>query len=107
MMTATLRVTREGPVTVAVSTDGGSPALARWLRDRIAATLPPGTATVALLLEEARVALRAGGRSLESIDWPVVLDEQVVPLVGAGRIDEARALLADLGRPPGDRPATG
>jgi precorrin-2 dehydrogenase / sirohydrochlorin ferrochelatase len=100
-------VHREGPVTVAVSTGGGSPALARWLRDRIAASLPPGTATVALLVEEARVALRAAGRSPESVDWPAVLDQHVVPLVGAGKIAEARALLLDLGGPAGGQPAVG
>jgi siroheme synthase-like protein len=97
---------REGSVTVAVSTGGASPALARWLRDRIAASLPPETATLAELLGEARLALRDAGRPAGSVDWAVVLDEQVVPLVEAGRVAEARSLLlglGDQGRPPPPR----
>jgi siroheme synthase-like protein len=96
-------VHREGPVTVAVSTGGASPALARWLRDRIAASLPAGTDTLALLLDEARVALANAGRPTDALDWTAVL-QTIVPLVEAGRVDEARALLSeagDLGLPPG------
>jgi precorrin-2 dehydrogenase/sirohydrochlorin ferrochelatase len=85
-------VLRRGPVTVAVSTGGSSPALARWLRDRIAASLPPGIDTVAALVDEARRHLRDSGRPTDSVEWPGLLD-RVVPLVDAGRIDEARDLL--------------
>jgi precorrin-2 dehydrogenase/sirohydrochlorin ferrochelatase len=86
-------VHREGPVTVAVSTAGASPALARWLVDRLATSLPANVATVAELLDEARSALMAAGRATGSVDWQAVLSESVVPLVEAGRIDEARAVL--------------
>jgi precorrin-2 dehydrogenase / sirohydrochlorin ferrochelatase len=85
-------VIRLGTVTVAVSTGGSSPALARWLRDRIAASLPPGIDTVATLIDEARRDMRAAGRSTGSVAWSGLLD-RVVPLVVAGRIDEARDLL--------------
>ncbi len=47
-------VHREGPVSVAVSTGGRSPALAVWLRTRLAAALGPDTATLAELASEAR-----------------------------------------------------
>ena len=95
-------VHREGRVTVAVSTGGASPALARWLRDRIAASLPPGTDTLALLCGEARLALATAGRPTDGFDWAAVI-EAMAPLVEAGRVDEARALLAeacDIGLPP-------
>ena len=88
-------VHRDGPVTVAVSTGGSSPALARWLLRRATDALPSRMATIASLLEEVRQALRATGRATDSIDWPAVLD-QVVPLAEAGRIDEARAILDRL-----------
>jgi len=87
-------VHRDGPVSVAVSTGGASPALATWLRRRAADALGPDLGTLATLLEEARAAVRAGGRSTESIDWQAVLDGAVPALVAEGRLDEARALLA-------------
>ncbi len=91
-------VIRRGPVTVAVSTGGASPALARWLRDRIADRLPPGLETVAGLVEEARAEWRASGRPTASVDWATLLDDRVLPLVEAGRIEEARAALRAGGR---------
>jgi precorrin-2 dehydrogenase / sirohydrochlorin ferrochelatase len=86
-------VHREGPVTVAVSTGGSSPALARWLRDRTAGAIPDGAATVAGLIDEARTELRARGRSTESVAWEPLLEE-LLPLAAAGHLDEARAALA-------------
>lgn len=94
-------VHRQGPVVVAVSTGGASPALARWLRDRIAGSLPPSLAVVAGLLEEARAAVREAGRPTDSVDWEAAIADLVVPLVEAGRIDEARSGLLALCSPPG------
>jgi len=86
-------VLRRGLVTVAVSTGGASPALSRWLRDRLAASLPAELATVAGLLDEARAALRAAGRPTDSVRWTALLDDTLLPLVEAGRVDDARAAL--------------
>lgn len=86
-------VHRAGTVTVAVSTGGASPALAGWLRSRIAATLDFDVAVVAELLDEARSRVKDSGTSTESLDWDRILESQVVPLVRQGRIDEARAVL--------------
>ncbi len=86
-------VLHRGPVTVAVSTGGASPALARWLRDRITAALPTGLETVASLVEEARAEWRASGRPTGAVAWATLLDDHVVPLVEAGRIDDARDAL--------------
>ncbi|MGP8058047.1 MAG: bifunctional precorrin-2 dehydrogenase/sirohydrochlorin ferrochelatase [Acidimicrobiales bacterium] len=87
-------VHRDGPVSVAVSTGGASPALAGWLRRRAGVALGPGLGTLASLLDEARTAVRSAGRSSESVDWLEVLDGPLPELVAQGRLDQARALLA-------------
>ncbi|HXW31615.1 MAG TPA: bifunctional precorrin-2 dehydrogenase/sirohydrochlorin ferrochelatase [Acidimicrobiales bacterium] len=86
-------VHRDGPVSIAVSTAGTSPALAVWLRRRAASALGTELGLLAALLEEARQAVRAEGRPTNSVDWDAVLSGPLPDLVAAGRIDEARALL--------------
>lgn len=62
-------VHRIGTVSVAVSTDGASPALAVWLRDRLADELGDDTAELAELVGRARRALHDAGESTEGRDW--------------------------------------
>lgn len=87
-------VHREGPVTIAISTGGSSPALASWLRARLAGQLGPGLADLAALLGQARQSLHDAGRSTEQVDWARLLDGPLPGLVGAGHLDQARALVA-------------
>jgi len=87
-------VHRSGPVTVAVSTDGSSPALARWLRDRIAKDVGPEVGTLATIVDQARRELLASGGTGTGVDWSGVFDD-LVPLIADGRLDDARSLLAD------------
>ena len=94
-------VLRRGPVTVAVSTGGTSPALAGWLRNRIARALPPELETLVALVEEARSEVRASGRPTDSVDWVGSIDRIVLPLVTENRIDEARAALRNAWDPTG------
>ncbi|MCU1494363.1 MAG: siroheme synthase, N-terminal domain [Acidimicrobiaceae bacterium] len=84
-------VLRRGAVSVAVSTDGTSPALAGWLRDRVASVVGPEVATLATLLGEARHEVRAAGRSSEGLAWRSLLDGSLPALVADGRLAEARA----------------
>jgi siroheme synthase-like protein len=86
-------VHRDGPVSVAVSTGGTSPALAGWLRGQVAAHLPPHVGELARLMGEARSRLRAHGVSTESVRWHEVLDGPVPELVADGHLDGARAAL--------------
>lgn len=62
-------VARQGSISVAVSTDGKSPALAVKLRDGIASLLTPELATLADDLAAERSAIKASGGSTEDYDW--------------------------------------
>jgi precorrin-2 dehydrogenase len=86
-------VLRRGPVTVAVSTGGHSPALAGWLRDQVADQLGPEIGRLAELLSEARDELQAAGRSTEGVDWRRALDSDMLELIRTGRLAQARERL--------------
>jgi precorrin-2 dehydrogenase/sirohydrochlorin ferrochelatase len=62
-------ITRSGRVTGAISTDGASPALAGYLRDRLAEVLTPDLAIIADTLADERASVQAAGGSTEAIDW--------------------------------------
>jgi len=68
-------VVRRDPVVLAVATGGHSPALATWLRRRLAEQLGPEVGVLAGLLGEARARVRATGRSTEDLDWQALLDD--------------------------------
>ena len=68
-------IARSGRVSAAVSTDGASPALAIWLRDRIAELLDGRVAAAADELARRRAAVKARGESTEDIDWAPQIDE--------------------------------
>jgi len=87
-------VHRDGPVTIAVSTGGLSPALASWLRARLAAHAGARIGLLAQLIGEARTKVRASGLKSESVDWTALLNGPVPSLVEDGRIDNARSILA-------------
>jgi siroheme synthase-like protein len=86
-------VHRDGAVTVAVSTGGLSPALASWLRDRLADACGDDVGTLAGILGEARARLRAAGRPLDDVDWAGLLQGPLPSLVADGALDAAMALL--------------
>ena len=62
-------ITRAGRVTGAISTDGASPALAGYLRDRLAEILDDRVAEIADILAVERKAVQEAGGSTEDIDW--------------------------------------
>jgi len=62
-------VYRDGDVTVSVSTEGASPALAQELRTMIAERLPDNLADVAQQLRRERADHHAKGSSTEGVDW--------------------------------------
>ena len=86
-------VLRRGPLTVAVSTGGHSPALATWLRDQIAARVGPEYETLVELLSEARAEIQAADQSTEDVDWRKALTTEMLELIRAGLVAEARERL--------------
>jgi precorrin-2 dehydrogenase/sirohydrochlorin ferrochelatase len=86
-------VARRGPVSVAVSTDGTSPALASWLRARLEAELGPEVEVLAGLLGEERRAMQRRGEATEGANWRRALDSDMLELIRDGRLDLARERL--------------
>jgi siroheme synthase-like protein len=66
-------VARRGPVIVAVSTQGRSPALAAQLRDRLAAELPDDLEAIVDAAAERRRQIHARGASTEDEAWDGLL----------------------------------
>ncbi len=83
-------VIRRGPLVVAVSTGGHSPALASWLRARLESELGPEYEILLQLLADARATVQAEGRSTEGLAWQSALDSDMLALIRGGRIREAR-----------------
>jgi siroheme synthase-like protein len=88
-----MSVIRRGDVLVTVGTGGRSPALAAWLKERIAAEIGPEYETLVELLADAREGMQADGRSTEDADWKRALDSGMLDLIRAGRVDDAKELL--------------
>ena len=84
---------RRGDLVVTVGTGGRSPALAAWLRDRVADALGPEWADLVDLCAEAREAMRAEGRPTEDADWQRALDSGILNLIRSGQRAEAKELL--------------
>jgi precorrin-2 dehydrogenase / sirohydrochlorin ferrochelatase len=84
---------RQGRLTVTVSTGGHSPAVASWLRDRLANELGPEYDQLIQLLGEARREVRSRGVGTERFDWKRALDSGILDLLRAGRPEEAKERL--------------
>jgi siroheme synthase-like protein len=86
-------IARQGPLSVAVSTSGFSPALASWLKEHAAEHLGPEMAELAEMLAEARARVKAAGRSTEEVDWRQSIDWAMLDLIRSGRRAEAKERL--------------
>ncbi len=71
-------IARRDPFTVAVSTGGSTPAMASYLRDRIAAELlTEQLSGTARAIAEEREAIKARGESTEGHDWRRAITERM------------------------------
>jgi siroheme synthase-like protein len=86
-------IVRRGPLTVAVATDGRSPALASWLRAKLEGEIGPEYEELLRLLSSERDGLRSAGIATEGLPWRTALDSGPLDLIRQGRVEEARSLI--------------
>jgi precorrin-2 dehydrogenase/sirohydrochlorin ferrochelatase len=84
---------RQGDLTVAVSTNGRSPAMASWLKSRLGDQLGPEYDVLLKLLADERDAMISAGISTEGKSWQEALDSGILELIRSGRVDEAKESL--------------
>ena len=90
-------VARRGDVTIAVSTGGASPALARKFREELSAASLLEYADLAPLLSFARSELKRRGVRVEPDHWQTCITGELLAMVQEDRTEEAkRRLMSDL-----------
>ena len=88
-------VASRGEVTIATSTGGASPALARTFREKLSTSRILEYADLAPLLSDARLELRRRGVRVAPDHWQTQITEGLLDLVQAGETQEARRMLMD------------
>lgn len=85
---------RRGNITIAVSTGGSSPALARNIRARIERSFGTEYASLAVLVGEVRTELKQRGIKVDSDTWQKVLDlDLLIAMQKDGRNEEVKSIL--------------
>jgi len=85
---------RRGDVTIAISTGGASPALARRIRTKLETEFGPEYAPLTSLLREVRAQLKDKRVTVSSDAWQEALDlEPLLELIRARQVDKARAMV--------------
>ena len=88
-------VARRGEVTVATSTGGASPALARTFREKLESSRILEYADLAPILSDARAELRRKGLRVSPDHWQVCITEELLDTVQIGRSGKAFDLLME------------
>lgn len=88
-------IVRKPPLTLAISTGGGSPAMARRIREELTDYLDAETSSLAELVSEVRAELREQGlfRSIPAEAWQSAMDAQLRILLAQRRREEAKQML--------------
>ena len=95
-------IVERGPVTLAISTGGASPALARKLRETLAESPALDWADATGVLSKARRIIKEQQVTVDPQRWQCSMTQELLGLARSGREDEALELLLDglLGRHP-------
>lgn len=85
---------RRGALTIAISTDGASPALSRKVRTSLEQSFGEEYTRLTDLLQEARSELKRRAITINGDDWQKALDlDLLIELLQSGQRDEAKAIL--------------
>jgi siroheme synthase-like protein len=86
-------IVRRGPVTLAISTGGASPALARKLRETLSTSPALEWADLAGVLSEVRCQVRRSGAAVDPQRWQCAMKHELIELARSNKEDDAVALL--------------
>lgn len=87
---------QRGNITIAISTAGSSPALARKIRTRLEEDIGKEYASLSPLVEEVRAELKQQGIKVDSDVWQEALDLDIlIDLLKKGNKEQAKAVLLD------------
>jgi precorrin-2 dehydrogenase / sirohydrochlorin ferrochelatase len=95
---------RRGSLVLAASTGGGSPALARRVRETLEDTFEPWWGDLAELLKDMRNETRREKVMYTPEAWKTAMDDEFMKLVAAGETEAARERLRELLREQGGEP---
>ena len=91
---------RRGDLTIAISTNGRSPAMARLVKEELERTLPNEYGPLLDLVSEVREELRRGDGPPSPDAWQAAMDRETIRLLSGGDRQGAKArLLAALRQP--------
>jgi precorrin-2 dehydrogenase/sirohydrochlorin ferrochelatase len=88
-------IVRRGELQVSISTNGRSPAFARWLREELDASLPAEYGDLLSVLGEVRQEIKASGPIPEYEHWRDAITEDVFVDLRQGQHDAARRRIHD------------
>ena len=83
-------IVRRGDLQIAISTNGLSPAFARWMREFLDRTLPPRLGDVLAALADVRQEVRARGLVPPYHRWRAAIDDEVHVRLAAGELGGMR-----------------
>ena len=89
-------VVRRGDLTVAISTGGGSPAMARYTRQELQRLIPEEWGGVLQVLADARAEVRRRGLRPDGDRWQECIDDELMALVRAGALEDATVRLVRM-----------
>jgi siroheme synthase-like protein len=85
-----MSLVRRGDLQIAISTNGRSPAFARWMREYVDAWLPRELGGLLEVLGDVRDAVRRAGATPEYARWNAAITEDVLADVRDGELHDAR-----------------